>query len=149
LGTVASDVPLHLAVAYHDGTLRWYRDGVLAGSTADVQGNLSAWIDDNSLVFGGDLQGKRIWRGLISHSALYRQALSGDEISRNQFTSRVLHQSRLLADCWENRMPAAGQSLAEANVTEGAWTMRDGTLRAEGQQPVAVLFRNVAGTLVD
>ena len=57
-------------------------DGVEQGHGTSG-GDLAAWSDTYSLVFGSELTGTNPWLGELHHVALYNRALSPAEISRH------------------------------------------------------------------
>ncbi|NTW02369.1 MAG: hypothetical protein HGA19_14000, partial [Oscillochloris sp.] len=64
------------------GTLTFYINGVAQGSS-QAPGDFSSWSDDYALLFANDAKIDRPWLGEYHLSAIYRRALTPDEVLQN------------------------------------------------------------------
>jgi hypothetical protein len=74
--------PCHIAVTFGAGVVVCYRDGVEAGRSAKLDGDLSAW-KGGALTFGADAAGARKWAGTLEDIAIFSRALSADELAKD------------------------------------------------------------------
>jgi hypothetical protein len=80
--------PVHLAIAYRDGKLAAYRDGIEVKSLEVPSGNL-AWRE-GPLTLGGEASGMSNWQGTIEALAIHGRCLDAQEIARNARSFRLL-----------------------------------------------------------
>jgi hypothetical protein len=68
-------------VTYQNGRLCAYRNGQPVTKTNKVRGDFSNWKKQN-LLFGDESGGERNWNGTLEGIAIYRRALSDDDVKR-------------------------------------------------------------------
>jgi hypothetical protein len=83
--------PRHIVVTWREGTVLAWLDGVSVATSNIFKGDLTDWQPQHFL-FGDDFDGDRIWRGQISGFAIYRRALTLDEVSAHYHLSEPLLQ---------------------------------------------------------
>jgi ferric-dicitrate binding protein FerR (iron transport regulator) len=84
--------PRHVVVTWREGTVQAWLDGVSVATSHNFKGDLTDWQPQH-LLFGDDFDGDRIWRGRISGFAIYRRALTPDEVAEHAaLATPLLHQ---------------------------------------------------------
>jgi hypothetical protein len=79
LGPLPPGGPRHVVVTYRPGDMLFYVDGKLVRRDQRVQGNFSNW-SEHQFLFGDELDGARDWAGTLEGVAIFRRALSADEV---------------------------------------------------------------------
>ena len=75
--------PMHLVVTCDHVTTRVFADGILRGQLPAAGGTFDNWNAGYRFALGNELTGNRSWQGSIYLVAVYRRALSADEIRRH------------------------------------------------------------------
>jgi len=82
LGKVVAGRLQHVLVTYASGKLLCYIDGTSIPVTASIQGDFSAWTEQQ-LVFGDEYTGKFNWAGRLEAIAIFNRAVTADEAARH------------------------------------------------------------------
>ncbi|MDP1562020.1 MAG: DUF1553 domain-containing protein [Pirellulaceae bacterium] len=87
-GTVSS-AKTHVVVTFRQGVVKIFVNGRLSVEQ-NLGGDLSNWSDDYRLAIGDEISGDRTWRGDVHLAALYKRAISADEVAQN-FSNQSAH----------------------------------------------------------
>jgi len=81
IGTIRPGQPQHVIVTYKPGRLVGYVDGQKVLDTDAVQGDLSNWAMDHTLLLGNEATYDRPWTGTIKSIAIFNRFMSEPEVA--------------------------------------------------------------------